>query len=66
MALSDKDQQVLAWRKELLMKAGWEPSMALEIAMNFNVDLRTAEAAIKCGDPQQALYLLSLSDEPNK
>lgn len=66
MALSDKDQQVLAWRKETLIKAGWEPSMALEIAMKFDIDLHTAEAAIKCGDAEQALYLLSLVDEPNK
>lgn len=66
MALSEKDQEVFAWRKENLVRAGWEPAMALEIAGRFDIDLHTAEAAIKCGDPQQALYLLSLSDQPHK
>lgn len=37
--------------------------MALEIAMNTGVDLRVAEKAIKCGDPETALYLLSMVDE---
>lgn len=49
----------------MLIEAGWEPAMALEIAGRTSVDLRVAEAAIKCGDSAQALYLLSLSDEPN-
>lgn len=53
---------MVAWRKEMLMKAGWEPSMALEIALDNSIDLRIAEAAIQCGDPDLALYLLSLSD----
>lgn len=37
--------------------------MALEIATDFKVDLRVAEKAIQCGDPDKALYLLSLVDE---
>jgi hypothetical protein len=65
MAYSEKEQQVIAWRKEALVKAGWEPSMALEISLDHKIDLRVAESAIKCGDPHQALYLLSLTDEPN-
>lgn len=63
MTISDQDQQVVAWRKEVLINAGWEPSMALEIATDFKVDLRVAEKAIQCGDPDKALYLLSLVDE---
>lgn len=65
MAYSEKEQQVISWRKEVLIQAGWEPAMALEIAQRFNIDLRLAEAAIKCGNADQALYLLSLADEPN-
>jgi len=65
MAYSEKEQQVIAWRKDVLIKAGWEPAMAIEIAVKTNVDLRVAESAIKCGDSHQALYLLSLVDEPN-
>ena len=61
---SKEDEEVFAWRRDVLIKAGWEPSMALEIASKLNVNLRTAEAAIKCGDPEKALYLLSLLDEP--
>jgi len=63
MATSDKEQQVVSWRKEVLIKAGWESAAASDIAGRFNIDLRVAEAAIKCGDPKKALYLLSLSDE---
>jgi hypothetical protein len=65
MILSEKEQQVVGWRKETLIKAGWEPSAALFIASKFYVDLRLAEAAIVCGDQDQALYLLSLSDKPS-
>lgn len=65
MEFSDKELEIISWRKESLMKAGWEPSMALEIAQTFHVDLHVAQAAIQCGDPDQALYLLSLVDEPN-
>ena len=64
MAVSEKEREVIAWRKQILIEAGWEPSMALEIAVKGNVDLRVAEAAIKCGDAEQALYLLSLTDKP--
>jgi hypothetical protein len=65
MEFSEKEQQVIAWRKEMLIKAGWEPAIALDISQKMHVDLRLAEAAIKCGDQSQALYLLSLSDDPN-
>jgi hypothetical protein len=65
MALSEKEQQVKAWRKEVLIRAGWEPALALHIAGKSGIDLRTAEKVIKCGDPEQALYLLSLSDRPS-
>lgn len=58
----DKDETVFSWRKECLIKAGWEPAFALEIAKS-KIDLRIAEAAILCGDPEKALYLLSLDDE---
>lgn len=64
MAFSEKEQEVVAWRKQSLVRAGWEPAMALEIAVKFHIDLRIAEAAIKCGDADKALYLLSLTDEP--
>jgi hypothetical protein len=64
MAVSEKEREVIAWRKQALIDAGWEPSMALEIAVKSSIDLRIAEAAIKCGDPEQALYLLSLTDKP--
>jgi len=64
MEFSEKEREVIAWRKQVLIVAGWEPTMALEIAVKSNVDLRIAEAAIKCGDPEQALYLLSLTDKP--
>ena len=61
---SKENEEVFAWRRDILIKAGWEASMALEIAGKTDVDLRIAEAAIKCGDPEKALYLLSLIDEP--
>lgn len=64
MEFSEKEQQVFSWRKDALIKAGWEPAVAMEIAKDFKVDLHVAESAIRCGDPKQALYLLSLSDEP--
>jgi hypothetical protein len=64
MAVSEKEREVIAWRKQVLIDAGWEPAMALEIAVKGSVDLRIAEAAIKCGDSEQALYLLSLTDKP--
>jgi len=60
-----EDQSVLAWRKQALINAGWEPAMAIEIAGKFHIDLRIAEKAIECGDPHQALYLLSLTDSPS-
>jgi hypothetical protein len=65
MALSEKEQQVVGWRKETLIRAGWEPAIALHIASKLNIDLRLAEAVIGCGDEEQALYLLSLSDKPS-
>ena len=65
MEFSEKELNVISWRKEALMRAGWEPAMALEIAQKFHVDLHVAEAAIQCGNPEQALYLLSLTDEPD-
>jgi hypothetical protein len=58
-----KDDEIAAWRKQQLVLAGWEPSIALELAYDFSLDLRLAEAAIKCGDPERALYLLSVTDE---
>jgi hypothetical protein len=64
MTVSKEDEAVIAWRKSVLIAAGWEPAMALEISIRQDVDLRIAEAAIKCGNPDKALYLLSLSDEP--
>lgn len=57
-----EDDKVFAWRKDCLIKAGWEPAMAMEIAKS-KIDLRVAEQAIKCGNPHKALYLLSLKDE---
>jgi hypothetical protein len=56
------NDKVFAWRKECLIKAGWEPAAAMEIAKS-KTDLRIAEKAIACGDPEKALYLLSLGGE---
>lgn len=61
---SKESEEVFAWRRDVLIRAGWEASMALEIAGKPDIDLRIAEAAIKCGDPEKALYLLLLTDEP--
>lgn len=36
--------------------------MAMDLARS-KIDLRIAETAIKCGDPEKALYLLSFTDE---
>ena len=58
-----EDKEIAAWRKLQLINAGWEPSIALELAYDFHLDLRVAEAAIKCGDTELALYLLSVTDE---
>lgn len=58
-----EDKDIAAWRKMQLINAGWEPAIALELAYDFNLDLRLAEAAIKCGDSDLALYLLSVTDE---
>jgi len=60
--MDEKNDQVFAWRKECLVKVGWEPAAAMEIARS-KIDLRIAEAAIKCGDQEKALYILGLSDE---
>jgi hypothetical protein len=60
--MDEKSDQVFAWRRECLIKAGWEPSAAMEIAKS-SVDLRIAEAAIRCGSQKKALYILGLSDE---
>ena len=59
--MDEKSDQVFAWRRECLIRAGWEPSTAMEIAKS-KIDLRVAEAAIECGNQKKALYILGLSD----
>lgn len=59
--MEEKDEKVFAWRRECLVRAGWSSSVAMELAKS-KIDLRIAESAIKCGDEEKALYLLSVVD----
>ncbi len=52
-------EQVLLYREERLLSAGWSHDTAREVAES-TVDLRLAEKAIRCGSERMALYLLSL------
>lgn len=66
-SIPQNDNRITEWRRECLVKAGWSEGWANEIASmtHFKMDLRVAEAAIRCGDESLALDLLGLIPDFN-
>jgi hypothetical protein len=53
------DEEVLAWRRDQLMRAGCDPSGALILAKRGGVDLHEAVSLLERGcPPQLALQIL--------